>query len=299
MADKMRDKLHILVTGASGFVGQALVRMALGQGHHVTALVRDAALAPAGTGALVHELGSGAPLRFPAGVDAVAHLAQSRAYRAFPGDAQEMFRVNVAGTHELLMAAAEAKISRFCLVSTGTVYDPFNAAMVEDAPLAPGSNLGATKLAAEVLAKPYGTLFPVSVLRLFAPYGPGQTARLIPDLIRRVREGQAVTLPESGGGMRFTPTHVDDVCALLLIAISQAWSGVFNVATPEALTIEEAVLAIGKALGKAPVFERKAGGAPVLVPDMTKLAAHYDMGRFRSFADGIAATLAEEAVRPA
>jgi nucleoside-diphosphate-sugar epimerase len=299
MQDNAQDRLHILVTGASGFVGQALTRLLIAGGHRVTALVRDGAAAPMGAGSLTHDLGSGAPLVLPEGVDAIAHLAQSRAYRAFPGDAGEMFRVNVAGAHELLKAGAAAKISRFCLVSTGSVYEPFAAPMIEDAALSPPGNLGATKLAAEMLAKPYAALFPVSILRVFAPYGPGQTARLVPDLIRRVRESVAVTLPETGGGMCFTPTYVDDVCEVMIAALEDCWSGVFNLASPESITIEEAVRAIGEAMGKAPVFERKPGGAPVLVPDVMKLGSRHDLARFRSFAEGIAQTLAEEAARSA
>ena len=290
----MAQGLHVLLTGASGFVGHALARRLVAQGHRVTALVRGAASAPPGSGLLVHALGSGDPLTLPDDVDAVAHLAQSRSYRAFPGDAAEMFAVNVMGAHELLLAAAAARVSRFCMVSSGTVYEPFVGPLEEGGALAPLGNLGATKLASEMLARPYSTLFPVSILRLFAPYGPGQTARLLPALIGRIRRGEAVTLPWSGSGMRFTPTYVDDICSVLLAAIDESWAGTFNVASPEVLSVEEVARGIGMALGSEPRFERKEMSAPSLVPSLTKLGGQYDLSRFRSFADGIAATVASE-----
>lgn len=290
----MADKLHLLVTGASGFVGRVFVRMARAKGHRVVALVRDSTQTPAGCDALIHELGSGTKLKLPSDVNAVVHLAQSRAYRAFPGDADEMYRVNVAGTQDVLMAAAEAGISRLCLISSGTVYEPFSGDLAEHEPLAPVGNLGATKLAAEVLAKPYSALFPVSTLRLFAPYGPGQTARLVPDLIKRVRSGEVVTLPSSGGGLRFSPTYVDDVCDVILAALQESWKGEFNVASPEVLTIEDVARGIGAALGMEPRFERKEMSAPSFVPSLAKLGTRYDLARFRSFAEGIAATVAGE-----
>ncbi|MCA0423788.1 MAG: SDR family oxidoreductase [Proteobacteria bacterium] len=277
--------MHIIVSGATGFVGQSFLRQATTAGHKVTALARAPFAAPAGVDVLVHDLGA-SNLTLPAGADAVLHLAQARNYRAFPGDAPEMFAVNVAGAHSLLQAAAEAKVGRFCMVSTGTVYDPFDKPMVEDAALAPRSYLGASKLAAEVLANAYTGLFPVSVLRLWAPYGPGQTNRLVPDLVRRVRDGVAVTLSADGEGMRFTPTHVEDISTLMLEALKDGWNGTYNVAPAGAVTIRAAADAIGAALGKAPVFEIGTGAAPVLVPSLEKLARIYDLARLRAFADG-------------
>jgi nucleoside-diphosphate-sugar epimerase len=93
--------------------------------------------------------------------------------------------------------------------------------------------------------------------------------------------------------MQFTPSFVDDICAAMLAAICDRWTGVFNVASPEALTIEEAAETIGRALGRHPVFERKKGGSPVVVPDLSRLTERYDLARFRSFSDGISAMLAD------
>lgn len=287
----MRRGLHVLITGASGFIGQALSRAALDRGHQVTGLVRPGAVGCHGPKRIEYQLGSSEPLVLPSNIDAVVHLAQSRAYTSFPQHADEMFRVNVQGTHEVLLAAAAARVRYFCNVSSGTVYEPYVGGLVESAAVGPPSFLGASKLAAETIARAYDQVFQLSTLRLFAPYGPHQTGRLVPDLIRRVATGQAVTLPPEGAGMRFTPTHIEDLCAALLTGLEVGWTGTINVAAPEVITIEDAARTIGRVLGREPLFERKAQSAPQLVPDLTRLGTMYDMSRFRCFADGVVAMI--------
>jgi nucleoside-diphosphate-sugar epimerase len=277
--------MRILITGASGFVGQALVPRLMARGDEVFALGR-VSLNKEGVTDLRGDLQSGATPTFPAGIDAVVHLAQSRAYRRFPIDAVEMFRINVAGTQMMLEAAARSGIRRFCLVSSGSVYDPFEGVLTEEAAVAPRGYLGASKLAAEVLARPFGGLFPVATLRLFAPYGPGQTGRLVPDLARRVGDGIPILLPETGEGMRFSPTHVDDACAVIEAAVDEGWTDVVNVAAPSAITIRQAAATLAGIMGRPLAIERKAMPAPAIVPDLTRLSSRYDLSRFRIFAEG-------------
>jgi len=282
--------MHVLITGASGFIGRVLFDRLRAKGHRVKGLIRPGNRV-FGNDCIEYSLGSAAPLELPPGIDAVIHLAQARAYQAFPGDAAEMFQVNVAGTQTVLEAAAAAGIKHVCLASSGAVYAPFKGILTEDAPLAPRSYLGASKLAAEIIALPFETQFSLSILRLFTPYGPGQSNRLIPDLIWRIRSGEPVDLPESSDGMRFAPTYVDDVCDVIESAVMDDWTGVFNVAMPGSITIGEAVAIIGKILGKDVITRRKPLSAPVVVPDLTRLAGRYDLDRFRRFEDGISATV--------
>jgi hypothetical protein len=59
------------------------------------------------------------------------------------------------------------------------------------------------------------------------------------------------------------------------------------------LQVEEVARAIGATLRMEPRFERKEMAAPSLVPSLARLGDRYDLARFRSFADGIAATVAD------
>jgi UDP-glucose 4-epimerase len=222
----------------------------------------------------------------------VIHLAQSRWSKVFPEGAHDAVAVNVFSTAALADWALSAGVSRFCLVSTGSVYDPYAGRLTEDAALAPVNFYGATKLAAENLLRPYSSLFTTCVLRLFFPYGPGQEARLIPDLIERVRSGLPITLPRNGDGMVITPSFVDDVAAVIARATEEGWSGTFNVAAPTALTIRQIGETIGRLLDKPPCFEHDArAGTSRIVPDLSRLASHWDLNRFTNLADGLSRTI--------
>ncbi len=78
-----RDPMHVLITGATGFVGSALARRLAGRGLRVTALVRPGAAVPAGCEKLEACLDAADEIVLPHGVSTVFHLAQSRNYRRF------------------------------------------------------------------------------------------------------------------------------------------------------------------------------------------------------------------------
>lgn len=284
---------RILVTGATGFVGRHLVQQ-LVAGHEYEVLVLSRREVPEftrlGVQCVLADLGAGAGLTgaLPAnGVDQIIHLAQSDGYRDFPGSAIDMFQVNVASTATLLDYAAKSGVKGFVLASTGSVYEPYAKPMDETLAQAPESHYARTKLAAELLAQSYSKLFKVCALRLFFPYGPQQSGRLVPNLFQRVQAGEKVFLDGDEGGMVFTPTHIDDVVTVLRTAALSGWQGAINVATSEALSIKDVAQAIGRIIGREPAFERTGkAGQLTIVPPTAVLSDLMPDFQFRSFEDG-------------
>jgi UDP-glucose 4-epimerase len=284
--------MRVLVTGSTGFVGAHVVRKLIQKGHEVFSVVRAPGALPDHGAPIVWDLAANKrPEGLPTNLDAIAHVAQSRKYRDFPADASEMFKVNVFGTAKLLDYASHAKVSRFCLISSGTVYEPFRRELKEDAPLEPASYLGATKLAAEHLARPYGALFQLSILRLFFPYGPGQRNRLVPELINRVRNGAPIQLASDGEGLRLVPTFIDDIAEVIATALAEDWSGTVNVSTPIVVTLRQLAESIARTIGANAIFERTEEESKIVVPCLDQLRARFDLNRFTPLDLGLQRTL--------
>jgi UDP-glucose 4-epimerase len=282
--------MRILLTGSTGFIGTALGRRLLIEGHEVFSVCRPESLVSFGTRVVWDGADPFATPNFPHAADAVVHLAQSRNYRRFPADSCEMFGVNVGMTMSLLEWAARSGVKQFCLVSSGAVYEPFGN-LREDAALAPRGFLGASKLASEVLAQPFSTLFSLSILRLFFPYGPGQLHRLIPELIRRVRTGAAVKIAADGHGVRLTPTFVGDIVEVILACLGSSWTDTINVATPETFSIAQIATMIGRELGIEPKLEIVQNSSANIVPDLSRLAPRFELSRFTPFEEGLRRTI--------
>ena len=289
--------MHVLVSGATGFVGEAVLRALDIAGHAVTAIVRPG-MELAGRKTVSWDLArESEPESHPCGkIDGIIHLAQARAYRKFPADASGMFAVNVLGTQRMLEYAAKLGVERFCLVSSGAVYDPFKGELSEDSSLSPAGYLGASKLAAEILAGPYASLFSLTVLRLFQPYGPGQTERLLPDIIRRVKTGEPVWVGNDGNGNVVSPTFVSDVADVIVRSQEQNWCSTYNVAAPVRLSIRQIAEKVGRILSQPPRFENTSSASASVVPDLGKLSKIYPLDRFRDFDTGLRSTLEQQTI---
>lgn len=281
--------MRILVTGATGFLGSQLVKK-LAMQHEVFAVSRSGTMdAVSGVQVVKADLGADFdPSVLPGEIDSVVHLAQSARYRDFPDGADDVFSVNVSGTHRLFEYARKAKAKNFVMASTGSVYTPSPTPSREDVPVAPSDFYSASKLAAEDLLRPYGAFMKVSALRLFYLYGPGQKDKLIAILAKRIQSGQSLQISGSGDGIALNPTYIDDAVAVFTQAVEQSWEGVYNVAGPETVTIRELGNSIAAALGTQVNFDMVGGDEPVSVlPDLTRLNERIDTSSFVSLGDGL------------
>ncbi len=268
--------MRIFVTGASGFIGRHLVA-ALAEAHQVFAAVRRRPTeAPAGVSWIEHDFTAAAPpTEWPAAIDAVVHLAQSRHYRAFPEKASDIYSVGLDATMRLLDWARVAGARKFVLASTGGLYGAGPRPFRESDPVAIGPGpLGfyfTVKRLSEMLAEQYAPFFAVAILRVFFAYGQGQApSMLMARLIESVRAGEPVRL-HGKDGIRINPVHVADAVRVIARCLDADASGVFNVAGPEVVSLRETAAHIGAALGRTPRFVTEPGAAADLVADIDRL----------------------------
>ncbi|HEY8645025.1 MAG TPA: NAD(P)-dependent oxidoreductase [Gaiellaceae bacterium] len=287
--------MKIVVAGATGFVASHLVPRLLGEGHSVIALGLDRARLErfAGAEVVVADMREDFASALPKRCDAVVQLAQANV--SFPGGERELFSVNVASTQRLLEYSRGAGVAKFVLASTGSVYGGGERPWSEGDCAGGGGFYAATKLAAESLVMGYAGIFSTAVLRLFAPYGPGSSGRLIDGLLERVSTGMPVTLHE-GGRPRLNPIYVADVTEVFAQTLAVSADTVVNVAGEEIVSIADIAELIGAVVGRAPIFAESVSAEPPgdAVGAIDLMRASYALPPLTSLEDGIRAMLAHQ-----
>ncbi|MGH8324608.1 MAG: NAD-dependent epimerase/dehydratase family protein, partial [Steroidobacteraceae bacterium] len=149
--DTHPDPTHVLITGASGFIGCRLAQLAAVAGYRVTGLtavnsdverMRCKTLAAAGVPVVSAPLDDlGKIEQALQGQEVIIHLAAAQ-HEAHQPESY-FHRVNVDGTRDLLELAAKARVRRFVHGSTIGVYGSVaNGVLNETSPLAPDNPYG-------------------------------------------------------------------------------------------------------------------------------------------------------------
>jgi UDP-glucose 4-epimerase len=245
--------MRVLVTGASGFVGRALVNDLAAQGHRVRAAMRQPADIFASEVEVVAVSDLARPIEWRTllrDMEAVVHLAGIA--HAGPGIAEETYdRVNRAATAGLAGAAAGAGIRRLVFVSSirAQAGAASERVLTETDPPQPTDAYGRSKLAAEEAVR--ASNVPFTVLRPVLIYGAGVKGNL----------ASLVELAQSPWPLPFGALHNrrsmlarENLVAAIHLALAEpATAGkTYVAADPGALTVAQIVGALRAGLGRRP-----------------------------------------------
>jgi nucleoside-diphosphate-sugar epimerase len=239
--------MRVFVTGASGWIGSAVVPELIGAGHQVLGLARSdssaAAVAALGAEALRGDLADLDALRAGAtGADAVVHLAYVHDFAHM----EESVQID-ARAIEALAAALEGT-GKPLVAASGTPAVPGRVATERDFPAFGGPAAGRDKNARAVLDLAARGVRSSVVRMPRSVHGDGDHHGLIARVIGAARDRGAVGYVGDGSG-RWPAVHVLDAAALVRLAVEQAPAGsVLHAVGDEGVPVRDFAAVIGRHL---------------------------------------------------
>jgi len=290
----------ILVTGASGFVGAAVVRAALTRGAKARVLVRPTSprrnLEGLDCETVIGDITDPeAMAQAMGGMRYVFHVAAD--YRLWSRDPSELKRANVGGTEVVMKAALAAGVERIVYTSSVATLRAADAATVVDErqPLEEAEAVGAykqSKVAAERLVERMvaDEGLPAVIVNPSTPIGPRD--------VKPTPTGRILVEAAMGRMPAFVDTglnlvHVDDVAQGHLAALEKGETGERYILGGQNLFLREMLAAVAALTGRraptvglprAPLYPLAwaaegvawmTGKAPFISRDALKMAAHH------------------------
>jgi nucleoside-diphosphate-sugar epimerase len=212
--------MKVVITGSSGYIGQALIeRWSLRPEVSIVGIDR----APPAAGLAARFQFVQADLATPPSawptemfddIDTVVHLAAARGDWAL--SSADYFRDNVAATEGLLSTSWAARAQRWIFMSSVSVYGPSDAALSEDAPLRPIGAYGQSKLASEERFRQFASQHSLQwcIIRPSAVFSPGHPPNT--NVYKLIESLRTFPVPLIGSGAnRKTLTYLPNLLQLI------------------------------------------------------------------------------------
>ncbi|MFC9694375.1 NAD-dependent epimerase/dehydratase family protein [Kribbella sp. NPDC056951] len=270
---------RVLVTGAAGFIGRAVVRALRERDVPVTAVDREPPDPTWDDGVTVvtgdlanQEVCIGA---FETRPTAVVHLAALTSVLRSVDAPMATFAQNVTITQVLLELSRGSGVDRFVLASTNAVVgDVGTATITADLPLSPLTPYGATKAAGEMLLSAYSGSYGLATaaLRFTNVYGPGMSHKdsFVPRLMRAALAGTGVQV-HGDGTQRRDLVYIDDVVNAVLLTLETGYDGRAIIGSGQSVSVLELVEAVRAVTGTpipAEHIEAPAGEMPAVIVEL-------------------------------
>jgi nucleoside-diphosphate-sugar epimerase len=254
--------MHVVVTGAAGFIGSHLAEVLAAEGHEVTGIdcftdyydvelkqENARGLDVLGVEMLPLDLAED-ELDF-GGVDVVFHLAGQPGVQSFGGVFPTYLRRNVLASQRVFEAAAREG-SRVVFASSSSVYGAAERYPTpEDTSPRPLSPYGITKLASEQLGAAYAREFGLDcvVLRYFNAFGPRQRPDMaFTRIVNALAAGAGFEVYGDGDQSRGW-TYVGDVVAATILAAERG-TGTYNVGGALEASLNETIALLEQISGR-------------------------------------------------
>lgn len=283
--------MKLLITGSAGFVGRALVRSVVEEGHDVLAL--DVQKQEDDSHTTVCDLLDRERLwqvteEFRP--QQIVHCGGISGPMLLNDQPALVAEININGTLNLLEAARKLEVSRFVFCSSIAAYGPSQSrsTVIEETHLSPTTVYAASKVAAEALVAAYGKSFNFSTtsLRIGKVFGLGRkTDCELRVLISNAIKGRLTRL-ESPPDYRHHYIYIDDVVDGIQKAIASQTElrSVYNIVSAEDPELQEIVGMVRAVVPETEVVYPDAAGSVERLPTPDFRAAADDLQFYASTA---------------
>jgi nucleoside-diphosphate-sugar epimerase len=259
--DLSRIDGDILILGAGGKLGPSLVRLALNATRAGDSDRRIIAVSR------FSEAGLAEALAAEGATVVAADVADERALRDLPDAANVVFLVGAKfGTQGREHAtwftnaylpgrvADRFKDSRIAALSTGNVYPlvPVGGGSTEDSPVGPVGEYAMSCLGRERVLEHFSATYGTRLALIRLNYAVELRYGVLVDLAQKVLAGEPIDL--ATGQVNVVWQGYANEVTLRSLTLAAAPPAVLNVTGPELVSIRQAALALGAAMGKEPVF---------------------------------------------